>query len=151
MIYPCTFLSISIESYSYWGGHKKHWFIQLSFVSDSSHATVSQIPFIGPRDVLELYAFMFDQHVYHMTLKSIHVHTLGSTWDFWHTTHYVFKCIFLRESVCISPKFPYEGPINNIPLLLSANRRHHLSQPIKPQLMVHIYVIRPRWVGYIPT
>ena len=68
----------------------------------------------------------------------------------------IFKCIFLKENVCIptkiSLKFVPKGPINNIPALVQimACRRpgdKPLSETMIVSLLTHICVTRPQWVN----
>ena len=67
----------------------------------------------------------------------------------------IFKCIFLKENVCIPTKislnFVPKGPINNIPALVKimAWRRpgdKPLSEPMLIFVPTHICVTRPQWV-----
>ena len=71
-----------------------------------------------------------------------------------------FKRIFLDENVRISIKIPlkfvHKGPINKISALVQimAWRRpgdKPLSEPMMVRLLTHICVIRPQWLGVIPS
>ena len=69
----------------------------------------------------------------------------------------IFKCIFLNENVWILIKiwlkFVSKDPINKIPALVEIMTwcrpgNKPLSEPMMVRLLMHIYIMRPRWVKW---